>query len=87
LFGNKTANNAAQGILNQSTNGTVIRNNLSVRNSRSGIAVLHSTNVLVALNRAFGNRPDFYWDGFGTETWSNNACRNALPRALCAHVK
>jgi parallel beta-helix repeat protein len=86
VFHNWSHDNRRLGIRNiGGSNGSVIENNRVLANAFEGIAVLQSTGVTVARNKAFDNAPDLFWDGVGANTFENNHCRTSVPPGLCEH--
>jgi parallel beta-helix repeat protein len=88
IFHNVSHDNRRFGIRNiVGSNGTLIENNRSLNNAGPGIAVLNSTGVTVARNKAFNNAPDLLWDLLGTNSFENNHCRTSVPAGLCEHTE
>lgn len=88
IFNNVSHDNRRFGIRNiGGSNGTFIENNRSLNNAGPGIAVLNSTGVTVARNKAFNNAPDLLWDLLGVNSFENNHCRTSVPPGLCEHTE
>ncbi len=90
---NLVSRNGRNGILNSSTNGTLISRNVASRNlfegavdsdKGVGIRLLTSTGVSVERNVAFRNSFfDLFWDAAGANTFERNRCGTSSPSDLC----